>query len=462
MLITYPDSMGNNIRDLGEVLKKYFAGTVGGVHILPFFPSSGDRGFAPMEYDIVDPAFGDWNDVEELSESYYLMCDFMINHISAHSKYYQDFLEKKDQSEYKDLFIRYKDFWENGEPTPEQTDIIYKRKPRAPYIEAKFADGTTEKVWCTFCEEQIDLDISKDRTKDFIKTTVREMCSRGASVIRLDAFAYAVKKAGTSCFFIEPDIWELLYDIEKIASEGGAEILPEIHEHYTIPMKIADKGFWIYDFALPVLTLHALYNHTGEYLKNWLLKCPMKQFTTLDTHDGIGIVDVKDLIPDAEIEKVKEQMYSKGANVKMIYSSEAYNNLDIYQVNTTYYSALGDNDSAYLLARAIQFFAPGIPQVYYVGMLAGSNDIELMERTKNGRDINRHYYTAEDVEAEQSRPIVRKLKELMELRNSHPAFGLEGGISVDTDGDRLVITRTCGGYSITLDADLTTYNFEIK
>ena len=81
----------------------------------------------------------------------------------------------------------------------------------------------------------------------------------------------------------------------------------------------------------------------------------MKQFTTLDTHDGIGIVDVKDLLPDEEIEKVKEQMYSQGANVKKIYSSEAYHNLDIYQVNTTYYSALGNNDKAYLLSRAIQF-----------------------------------------------------------------------------------------------------------
>lgn len=462
MLITYADSMGKNIKELHGVLDKHYKKAVGGVHILPFFPSSADRGFAPMRYDVVDERFGTFSDIEKMGEEYYLMFDFMVNHISASSEYFKDFLLKKDNSEYKDMFIRYKYFWENGEPTPEETDIIYKRKPRAPYIEAEFADGTTEKVWCTFCEEQIDLDITKEKTKKFIVDTIREMCRRGASIIRLDAFAYAVKKAGTSCFFIEPDIWELLYDIEKIACEGGAEILPEIHEHYTIPMKIADKGFWIYDFALPVLTLHALYNHTGEYLKNWLLKCPMKQFTTLDTHDGIGIVDVKDLLPDTEIEKVKDQMYSKGANVKMIYSSEAYNNLDIYQVNTTYYSALGDNDSAYLLARAIQFFAPGIPQVYYVGMLAGSNDIELMERTKNGRDINRHYYTAEDVEKEQSRPVVRKLKELMELRNSHPAFGLEGSISVETEGDKLVITRSCCGQSITLDADLTTYNFEIR
>ena len=461
MLITYADSMGKNLKELHEVLNKHYREAVGGVHILPFFPSSADRGFAPMRYDKVDEAFGNFSDIESIGKDYYLMFDFMVNHISASSEYFQDFLQKKESSEYKDFFIRYSKFW-NGEPTQEQIDKIYKRKPRAPYIEAEFEDGSKEKIWCTFCEEQIDLDVTKDKTKEFIRRTLKDMCRHGAAVISLDAFAYAVKKADTSCFFIEPDIWELLYDIEKIVKEENAEILPEIHEHYTIPMKIAEKGFWIYDFALPVLTLHALYNHTGKYLKDWLEKCPMKQFTTLDTHDGIGIVDVKDLLPDEEIEAVKEQMYSQGANVKKIYSSEAYNNLDIYQVNTTYYSALGNNDDAYLLARAIQFFAPGIPQVYYVGMLAGSNDIELMERTKNGRDINRHYYSMEEVEKEQNRPVVQKLKELMVLRNTHPAFSLDGTIEVSTDEDKLIITRKFGKESIMLKANLTTYQFDVK
>lgn len=461
MLITYADSMGNNLKDLHKVLNQYYANAIGGVHILPFFPSSADRGFAPMCYDRVDPKFGTFADVEAIGKDYYLMFDFMVNHISAHSAYFQDFLQKKDHSAYKDFFIRYSDFWENGEPTQEQVDLIYKRKPRAPYIEAEFADGSKEKVWCTFCEEQIDLDVRKDATKQFIKQTLVEMCHHGAAVIRLDAFAYAIKKPNTSCFFVEPDIWELLYDIEKTVKAEGAEILPEIHEHYTIPMKIADKGFWIYDFALPVLTLHALYNHTGVYLKQWMERCPMHQFTTLDTHDGIGIVDVKDLLPDEEVDKVKEQMYQQGANVKKIYSSEAYNNLDIYQVNTTYYSALGNQDDAYLLARAIQFFAPGIPQVYYVGMLAGSNDVDLMERTKNGRDINRHYYSLEEVAKLQQRPVVQKLKKLMELRNTHPAFSLEGTISIQAEGDHLQIVRTYQSHKIVLDANLSTDQFEI-
>lgn len=461
MLITYADSMGKDINELHRILNKHYKGAIGGVHLLPFFPSSADRGFAPICYNRVDEKFGSFDDVESLGRDYYLMFDFMINHISAQSEYFKDFLLKKDKSEYKDFFIRCSEFWKGEEPTKEQIDKIYKRKPRAPYIKVEFSDGSTDKIWCTFCEEQIDLDVTKQKTKQFFKNTLENMCRHGASVIRLDAFAYAIKKADTSCFFIEPDIWDLLYEIEDIVKKHNAEILPEIHEHYTIPMKISKKGFWIYDFALPVLTLHALYNHTGEYIKKWLEMCPMKQFTTLDTHDGIGIVDVKDLLPDEEIDKVKEQMYNQGANVKKIYSSEAYNNLDIYQVNTTYYSALGNNDEAYLLARAIQFFAPGIPQVYYVGLLAGENDAELMEKTKNGRDINRHYYSSTEIEKEIKRPVVRSLRKLMEFRNTHPAFNLDGMIQVETEKDKIKIERSWNGHNITLDADLRSYQFRI-
>lgn len=463
MLITYADSLGKNLKELKTVLQTHFKEAVGGVHILPFFPSSADRGFAPMCYDKVDPAFGSFEDINELSREYYLMFDFMVNHISKSSEYFKDFEEKQDESEYKDFFIRYKDFWENGEPTQEQVDLIYKRKPRAPYIDVQFANGNTEKVWCTFCEEQIDLDVRKEKTKEFIKTTLLDMCKNGASIIRLDAFAYAIKKADTNCFFIEPDIWDLLHEIEEIVSSGEAAILPEIHEHYSIQMKIAEQGFWIYDFALPVLVLNALYSGEGRYLKAWLERSPKKQFTTLDTHDGIGIVDVKDLMPDEVIEETKEKMFSEGANVKKIYNTAAYHNLDIYQINTTYYSALGDNDNAYLLARAIQFFAPGIPQVYYVGMLAGKNDIELMEATKNGRDINRHYYKIEEIEQEVSRPVVAKLLKLMEFRNTHPAFHLDGEIEVEIfEEHNLTVKRTYGTHFAILNADLKNHVFTIQ
>ncbi|MDF2888859.1 MAG: sucrose phosphorylase [Lacrimispora sp.] len=462
MLITYADSLGKNLKELDTVLHTYLHNEVGGVHILPFFPSSADRGFAPLCYDQVDAEFGTFEDIKRISKDYYLMFDFMVNHISRNSDYFKDFEGKKDLSAYRDMFIRYKDFWDQGEPTEEEVDLIYKRKPRAPYSEVQFKNGDVEKVWCTFCEEQIDLDVRTETTKEFIRKSLTGMCENGASIIRLDAFAYAVKKKNTNCFFVEPDIWELLHEIQDVVSSKGVDILPEIHEHYTIQMKIAKQGFWIYDFALPVLVLNALYSGNGIYLKRWLEMCPKKQFTTLDTHDGIGIVDARDLMPDEAIEETKEKMYTKGANVKKIYNTAAYNNLDIYQVNTTYYSALGDRDDAYLLARAIQFFAPGIPQVYYVGLLAGTNDIELMEKTKNGRDINRHYYSLDEIEKEVNRPVVKQLFELMRFRNTHPAFALEGNMEVKLKKEHeLTIIRTWGTYYAALTADLKTFKFDI-
>ena len=460
MLITYADSLGENLVELEMVIDKYFSKAIAGIHILPFYPSSGDRGFAPVDYHKVDSAFGGWEDIERLSNKYYLMVDYMINHISAQSEYYKDFLADKDESKCKDLFIRFKDFWNNGEPTDEEVAEIYKRKPRAPYVDAHFADGTVEKVWCTFDEEQIDINCKTDTAKEFIKDNLTSLCKHGAAIIRLDAFAYATKKAGTSCFFIEPDVWELLEECKQITGEYDVALLPEIHEHYTMQMKIAGHDYYVYDFALPMLLINGLYYGHTEYLKHWLEICPRKQYTTLDTHDGIGVVDVRDLLPDHEIDRTKEDIFKFGANVKKIYNTAAYNNLDIYQVNCSYYSALGDHDDAYLLARAVQFFAPGIPQVYYVGMLAGKNDLELLEETKVGRNINRHYYSINEIDREVRKPVVQKLIKLMEFRNTYPAFDGEFEL-LPCEEHELNIRRKSGQYMALLNADFKSKQFTI-
>ncbi|MBC1648557.1 sucrose phosphorylase, partial [Listeria welshimeri] len=173
------------------------------------------------------------------------------------------------------------------------------------------------------------------------------------SILRLDAFAYAIKKLETNDFFVEPEIWNLLDEVKAEAKKYNMELLPEIHEHYSIQMKIANHNYYIYDFALPMVMLYSLYSGRADRLANWLKMSPMKQFTTLDTHDGIGVVDARDLLTDEELDYTSKELYKIGANVKKVYSSEKYNNLDIYQINSTYYSALGDDDKSYLLARAI-------------------------------------------------------------------------------------------------------------
>ena len=455
MLITYSDSLGKNLKELDEILTTYFGDAIGGVHLLPFFPSTGDRGFAPVDYDEVDPAFGDWDDVKRLGEKYYLMFDFMINHISRQSKYYKDFQEKKDDSAYADLFLRWEKFWPENRPTKEDVDLIYKRKDKAPMQEIIFADGSKEHLWNTFGEEQIDLDVTKQVTMDFIQKTIENLASNGCDLIRLDAFAYAIKKLDTNDFFVEPEIWDLLDKVRDMAAAAGAELLPEIHEHYTIQFKIADHDYYVYDFALPMVTLHALYSGRTNQLAKWLKMSPMKQFTTLDTHDGIGVVDVKDILTDEEIDFASNELYKVGANVKRKYSSAEYNNLDIYQINSTYYSALGDDDQKYFLARLIQAFAPGIPQVYYVGFLAGKNDLELLENTKEGRNINRHYYTREEIAQEVERPVVKALLSLFTYRNQSAAFDLDGSIDVATPDDHsIVITRSNADKSVVSEATI--------
>ena len=464
MLITYPDSLGKNIEELRNVLKNDLKGAVGGIHLLPFFPSTGDRGFAPTDYTKVDPKFGDWSDVEKLGQEYYLMFDFMINHISRHSKYYEDFQQKKDKSKYADLFLSWDKFWPQGRPTKADVDLIYKRKDKAPYQEITFADGSKEKLWNTFGPEQIDLDVRKKVTQEFIKQTLNQLIEHGADIIRLDAFAYAVKKLDTNDFFVEPEIWDLLAQVRDDIAAKGAMILPEIHEHYSMPFKIAKHGYFIYDFALPMVTLYSLYSGKSERLAHWLKMCPMKQFTTLDTHDGIGVVDARDILTPEEVKYTSQELYKVGANVKKKYSSAEYHNLDIYQINTTFYSALGDDDRKYFMARLLQVFAPGIPQIYYVGMLAGKNDIKLLEETKEGRNINRHYYTREEVAEEVKRPVVASLLKLFTFRNTEAAFDLEGNIEVETPSEneiRIVRMNKDQTHKAELKANLKTLDYQV-
>ena len=302
-------------------------------------------------------------------------------------------------------------------------------------------------------------------TKEFIKETLNQLIDHGADIIRLDAFAYAVKKLDSNDFFVEPEIWDLLAEVRDDIAAKGAMILPEIHEHYSMPFKISKHGYFIYDFALPMVTLYSLYSGKSKRLADWLNKCPMKQFTTLDTHDGIGVVDARDILSPDEVDYTSQELYKVGANVKKKYSSAEYHNLDIYQINTTFYSALGDNDKKYFIARLLQVFAPGIPQVYYVGMLAGKNDIKLLEETKEGRNINRHYYSRQEVSDEVKRPVVAKLLNLFRFRNTETAFDLDGKIKVTTPSDheiRIIRMNHDKSRKAELHVDLQSLEYEVS
>ncbi|WP_342563821.1 sucrose phosphorylase [Paenibacillus sp. FSL R7-0345] len=436
-LITYPDSLGGDLRTLHDILIKYFSDIFkGGIHILPPFPSSGDRGFAPLTYLEIDPAFGTWEDINEIGETFDVLVDLMVNHISRQSKYFQDFLEKGRKSEYADLFITLDKVWEDGQPVEEDISKMFLRRP-LPYSSFKIADtGEEETVWTTFGKsdpsEQIDLDIHSNQVRQLFSLFFENFSKHNVKIVRLDAVGYIIKKLGTSCFFVEPEIYEFLDWIKELASSYGIELLPEVHAHYSIQYKLAEHGFWIYDFVLPYMILDTFINQSNEKLFGYLKNRPAKQFTMLDCHDGIPVKpDMDGLIDPAEAKKLVDVCVGRGSNLSLILSDEhkSGDGFDVHQIRCSYYSVLNNDGDAYLAARSIQFFVPGIPQVYYVGLLAGENDMEAVKKSGEGREINRHNFTVEEVEEVIQKDVVQRLLQLIRFRNEYDAFNGEFSIA---------------------------------
>jgi sucrose phosphorylase len=227
-----------------------------------------------------------------------------------------------------------------------------------------------------------------------------------------------------------PETYAFIEELTAQAHALGIEVLVEIHSHFKQQVEIASRVDWVYDFALPPLLLHAIYKADARPLVEWLTVRPNNAVTVLDTHDGIGVIDVGSdgagnpgLLDPTAIHELVEEIHNRSRGESRMATGAAANNLDLYQVNCTYYDALGQDDIAYLIARAVQLFVPGIPQIYYVGLLAGTNDMELLAHTGIGRDINRHNYTLGEVENALSKTVVQQLIELIRLRNKHLAFG---------------------------------------
>jgi sucrose phosphorylase len=419
-LIAYPDRLGDNLADLHEFLLTHGKGRIGGVHILPPYPSNADGGFAPLTHKQIDPKYGSWEDIERIAAQFDLSLDLMINHISDESEEFKDFLRKGQDSEHADLFVHVDQF---GDISPDDLAKIHIRKEKEPFRTVTFADGRKSRVWCTFTEKQIDLNYSSPKTYALMEDYIRFLAARGVKLFRLDAFGYTTKKIGTSCFLVEPDVYDILKWIDAVAREHGAETLPEVHDHASYQYAIALHGMHPYGFALAPLLLYSLLDANSVYLKQWLRMCPRNQITVLDTHDGICIPDVEGVLPKTEIQALINNVSTRSADPILRRSAANVHSVGaIYQLTCTYYDALKRNDDAYICARAIQFFAPGIPQVYYVGLLAGQNDHELMTATGELRDINRHFYSREEIDVAVQQPVVRRLFDLMAFRSRYPAF----------------------------------------
>jgi sucrose phosphorylase len=465
-LITYVDRLGGGgLRELTALLSGDgpLAGVFGGVHLLPFFhPIDGaDAGFDPIDHTRVDPRLGSWADIKALAQQVEVMGDVIVNHVSSQSPQFLDYSQRGADSPHAGLFLTMASVFPDG-ATEADLLAIYRPRPGVPFTVATLANGDKKILWTTFTPQQLDIDVQHAQGRAYLDGILTTFAANGVNMVRLDAVGYAIKKPGSSCFML-PETFDFIAAFASRAKALGIEVLVEVHSYYQRQIEIARRVDWVYDFALPPLVLHALFNNTAAPLKRWIGMRPTNALTVLDTHDGIGIIDIgadasdriahPGLVPPAELDALVETIHKNSGGQSRQATGAAASNLDLYQVNCTFYDALGRDDRAYLIARAIQFFLPGVPQVYYVGLLAGENDMALLARSNVGRDINRHHYNRAEIDAALQRPVVRDLLALIRLRNTHPAFGgtfeLQGG-----DDDLLALRWRQGNTWIALTVGL--------
>jgi sucrose phosphorylase len=468
-LIAYADRLpGGTFRDMQRLLEGPFAGAFGGVHVLPFFHriDGADAGFDPIDHTRVDARLGTWDDVAALAADTHVMADVIVNHVSRHSPQFQDYDTHAADSRYAGFFLTYDRVFPEGARGSELT-ALHTPRPGLPFTQHESLHGERILLWTTFTSDQIDIDVQHPEGRRYLTAVLTALHDAGVRAIRLDAVGYAIKKAGTSCFMI-PETFAFIADFTAQARALGMDVLVEVHSHYQEQIDVARQVDWVYDFALPPLVLHTLYTQDVSRLTRWLEIRPRNAVTVLDTHDGIGVRDVDGdrrrnapgLLDRPHIDSLIDTIHERSGGESRHASGTAASNVDSSQINCTFYDALGRRDDEYLIARAIQCFVPGVPQVYYVGLLAGRNDVELVRRTGTGRDINRRYYTAVELQEALRRPVVQSLLALLRLRNSHRAFA--GTCQVEpSPPDRLVLRWTDRAEWLRLDVDLSQMRADI-
>lgn len=323
---------------------------------------------------------------------------------------------------------------------------------------------------------QMDVNAKSPLVWDFYEETLAKLKDYGCKILRLDAFAYLHKEVGQSNFFNTPGTWNYLERIKEIALKNDLMLLPEIHAEYGLGLhdEVAKKGYYIYDFFLPGLLIHTLDTGNNKALLNWANEIVSKDYKTvnmLGCHDGIPVLDLKGkevngvynkgLLEDHEIETVMNSIIERGGRVKNLYGPSG-KKISYYQVNATFFSALGENENKLLLARGIQMFMPGIPQVWYLDLFAGKNNYEAADYAGEGghKEINRTTLSLKDVENGLNTDLVKNQLKIIRLRNTSEAFLGEIKLHNSLDNE-LQIEWINNEHVAKLNANLKTFEFNV-
>ena len=321
---------------------------------------------------------------------------------------------------------------------------------------------------------QMDLNAQSELVWAFYQDCLKKITSYGCTILRLDAFAYLHKSVGETNFFNKPGTWEYLDRFKEMATDFDLRLLPEIHAEYGSKTheEVSNKGYMIYDFFLPGLIIYSIEYGDNKPLAKWISELIEKKYETINMlgcHDGIPVLDLKGkeidgvyqegLLSDNQIEEVVELILNRGGKIKNIFDAKG-KKISYYQVNATYFSALGESEKKMLLARAIQLFVPGTPQVWYLDLFAGKNDYNAVELAGGGghKEINRTNLNLHDIASGAEAQIFKKQMKLISLRNRLDVFN--GKLTLkNPDNTKLIFTWKLGDDFAKLEVDFSTLIF---
>ncbi|MCB0153437.1 MAG: sugar phosphorylase [Anaerolineae bacterium] len=442
ILITYGDQIQEPgqpaLRSLAEVLDAHLKGIVSSVHLLPFYPYTSDDGFSVVDYTAVDPALGDWPDVTRVGQNFRLMFDAVINHISAHSAWFQGFLQ--GDSRYANYFI-------TVDPA---TDLSGVTRPRAlPLLtEVETATGP-QHVWTTFSADQIDLNYANPQVLLEIIDVLLFYVAHGAEFIRLDAIAYMWKEIGTNCIHL-PQTHRLIQLFRTILDAVAPNVLLITETNVPHAENVSyfgdgrNEAQMVYNFSLPPLILHTFHTGDATALRRWAagletLPDTATFFNFIASHDGLGVRPAEGILTPAEIQHLADKALAHGGHVS--FKNNPDGSQSAYELNITLFDALSDPASdepqnlqvdRFIASQAIMLALAGVPGLYIHSLFGSANDHIGVEETGRARSINRQKWLRAEVEAVLANPnsrsyqIFQRYLALLQARVAHPAFHPNG------------------------------------
>lgn len=449
VLITYADQFSAPGEKALPVFTRFYnewlSRSFSHVHLLPFYPWSSDDGFSVIDYHEVAPETGSWRDVAELKKSASLMFDFVCNHMSAKSKWFENYINQTPG---------YEDFFISVDP---ETDLSAVTRPRALPLLTPFTlhDGSVRHLWTTFSEDQIDLNFASPEVLIAMVDVLLHYLMEGARYIRLDAVGFMWKIPGTNCIHLEQThrLIQLFRAITDRVAPGTVLITETNVPHKDNISYFGDgenEAQMVYQFSLPPLVLHAVHCQDVRALCQWAssLKLPSMKttwFNFLASHDGIGLNPLRGILPESEILSLVEKLQQEGALVN--WKNNPDGTRSPYEINVTYLDALSAKESEdneriarFILAHAVLLSFPGVPAVYIQSILGSRNDYDGVERLGYNRAINRKKYRAGEIDAELEdnkslrHSIYHRLTQLIAVRRTEKAFHPDSQTIFETSG----------------------------